>query len=126
MSFRVYSGPVWQRHAIEAGPALPAEQPCSYTAVTGNQNMPLPVVCRGPQRAAWTTPAAGARAGVSPNLGHAVPARLPSPRDGVVHDVIRHQEEGLQLRPGNQAIFRCRVGAMRLSLALHVPNSTVP
>lgn len=81
MSFRVYSGPVWQRHAIEAGPALPAEQPCSYTAVTGNQNMPLPVVCRGPQRAAWTTPAAGARQlGFHPTLGtryqHGCPRRV--------------------------------------------------
>ncbi len=81
MSFRVYSGPAWQRHAIEAGPALPAEQPCSYTAVTGTQNMPLPVVCGGPQRAAWTTPAAGARQlGFHPTLGtryqHGCPRRV--------------------------------------------------
>ena len=30
--------------------------------------------------------------------GHAVPAGLPPSRDGVIHDVVGHQEEGLQLR----------------------------
>ena len=36
-----------------------------------------------------------------------VPAGLPSPGDGVVHDVIRHQEECLQLQ-GTQSPVSCR------------------
>lgn len=32
------------------------------------------------------------------HLGHTVPAGLSPPRDGVVHDVVCHQKEGLQLR----------------------------
>ena len=50
-------------------------------------------------------------------LGYPVPAGLPSPGDGVVHDVISHQEEGLQLQmskiprqtdlTGNRLVPRC-------------------
>ena len=41
------------------------------------------------------------------NLWDAVPAGLPSPGDGVVHDVISHQEECLQLQ-GTQSPVSCK------------------
>ncbi len=39
-------------------------------------------------------------------LGLPVPARLPPPRDGVVHDVVSDQKERLQLRHSQSTLFK--------------------
>ena len=44
------------------------------------------------------------------NLWDTIPTGLPSPGDGVVHDVISHQEECLQLQ-GTQSLVSCRAQA---------------
>lgn len=46
---------------------------------------------------------------VLPHLGLLVPAGLAAAGDGSVHDVVRHQEERLQLCTQNTHIHGCRI-----------------
>ena len=53
-------------------------------------------------------------------LGLAVPAGLTAPRDGVVHDVVCHEEERLQLHRHVQALMRrCSQAGMAKLQTLH-------
>ena len=42
-------------------------------------------------------------------LGLPVPAGLAPPRDGVVHDVVRDQEECLKLRRNQSTLYKFRI-----------------